>query len=172
MSIVHNIYHKQFLSLVKDVIAMSSNKDTSSLALKSAISDFSEKYWILTIDSGTNMYDTFCMEQKHKQKIMNTITILLEIVYMFADVLTLDDVWARIVDAYLHVSKSDIYYLDIFLNIIVKISEARIMNMPIAMHMMETIAMLEQHNEMIKNDMKIKFLKEKAIQSVKSCLMQ
>lgn len=162
MSIMHHIYRKQFLALTKDVMSQQTN---GTSALHNTLSEFSGDYWLLKHENNTHMYDVFCLQQKHKHKVINTIAILMDISNVFHDIISIDDIWNRVCSCYVDVAGHDIYYLDILLNIILRMCETMRGHKHIAVHMMETLFALDAA-PLVQQDMKIKFLKEKATQSL------
>lgn len=120
MSIVHSIYRKYFLLVLRDVMQMHAS---SMKYLQATIVSFDDKYYIFTPRQDMTTYDVFCAKQKHKQTIFNTVSLLLDLQKQYASLdINFTDILNSIFTMY-ETHFTDEYYVDIFLNILLLVHE-------------------------------------------------
>jgi len=124
MSIIHSIYRKYFMYLLKDVINLAPPKTDVIDILMKHIATFDNAYYVIThVDTVSPQYDDFCKLQKHKTKIMQTQAFMLDIIMSDIKIpYTLEQYWDNIWNCIGCVLDIE-YYLDIYLNIVQSLLE-------------------------------------------------
>lgn len=117
MSIMHSIYRKYFILILKDVLK-SYEKCGSYVIINNIVSQFRENYIILptSMMSQKEEYDVFCAMQKHKQKILNTYSFLMDIIdHIDVSIVDIINLTSDIFSKYVH----EEYYFDLLINILI-----------------------------------------------------
>jgi hypothetical protein len=118
MAIMHSIYRKYFILILKDVIK---TYNTHQL-LHDIIMAFDDKYLILpsiTLDAKEN-YDMFCATMKHKQKVLNTYMFLLDVIDNIS--VSIVELIERTSNIFAEHIKNE-YYFDLLVHIMIIIAE-------------------------------------------------
>lgn len=125
MSIVHSIYRKYFMLLLKDVIKLATSQSNVIDIIMKNVESFDTSYYLITdIDTVSPQYDDFCRLQKHKTKVLQTQAFLLDIIASDIQIpYTIEKYWATVWSAFEHVLDTE-YYLDIYLNLVLHLLEA------------------------------------------------
>lgn len=124
-AILHAIYRKYFINLLKDMV-QTGNKDEVQQVISEYVNNFLEnrKYIMNSILEDKKSYDIFCNMTKHKQCMMNTNSLILDIskdksleksinILNYKDKLTdsLDEV-------------DDEFHIDLLLNLIIEVFDS------------------------------------------------
>lgn len=119
-AIIHATYRKYFLLVLTDVLS-NNNKEVVLRTVREFYNDYigNRKYELIVKDT-ENDYDLFCRKQKHKQTVMNTNKLFMDIVESIPE---LDiDISGEYVDMLLvnlEKEKTDEFYIDLYLNIMI-----------------------------------------------------
>ena len=117
MSILHSIYRKYFMMILRDVIHSSSDRNKVYDILTSHLASFDRNYFVLKgVDVTDTDYDVFCKLQKHKNKCVQTIGLLIDLVGSAINTeTTIIDVWNLLQDCFTPDVDHE-YYMDIFIH--------------------------------------------------------
>lgn len=122
MSIMHSIYRKYFLLILKDILDMYD----ANAVLQESINTFSGDYFIYTPSSNVSCeYDIFCKMQKHKVMVLNTVSFLIDIIDNNEKFRNIDVSASGLIDNLFEAFKPhllDEYYLDLFINAMIIIA--------------------------------------------------
>jgi hypothetical protein len=148
--VTHKTYRKHFLRLILDLFHIW-DREAISTTIKEFFNDFimNNKRLCMEKTDTTTDYDVFCLEQKHKQKMLNTNMLLLDAYDMFAGKINVDveGCVARVMQELQEVIMED-RLIDIFLQMLVQYAEHKTINMT---EHKDTIVALPKHHLSVKN---------------------
>jgi hypothetical protein len=129
--VTHQTYRKHFLRLILDLFHIW-DRESISTTVKEFFNDFTvnNKRLCLEKTDDNSEYDMFCLEQKHKHKMLNTNMLLLDAYDMFSGKINVDA--EGCVDSVMQELQAvimDDKLVDIFLQMLVQYVEHKTINM-------------------------------------------
>lgn len=119
-SIIHSTYRKYFLLILSDVLA-NNNKEVVLRTIHDFYNDYigHRKYELPVVDV-ENDYDLFCRKQKHKQTVINTNKLFMDIAETIPELeIDISGAYVDMLFVNLEKEKDDEFYIDLYLNIMI-----------------------------------------------------
>ena len=123
-AIIHNSYRRYFIIILKELLNMTKTSlviDTLEAYFQKYIQH--ELYIYKADDTIQTSYDTFCEQQKHKQKTLSTNTLLIDIVRSIPTInLDIHKYISKILQN-LQTNLDDEYHVDMYLNMVMDLMQ-------------------------------------------------
>jgi hypothetical protein len=119
-SIIHATYRKYFLLILTDILS-NNNKEIVIKTIKDFYNDYiSNRKYEFPVTGVENDYDLFCRKQKHKQTVINTNKLFMDIVDMIPELgIDISGEYVDMLFTNLEKEKDNEFYIDLYLNIMI-----------------------------------------------------
>lgn len=134
----HHTYRKHFIRLILDLMHIW-DKEVISHTVLSFFADFMKASKRISLEVTESEYDTFCSQQKHKQRVLNTNLLFLDAYDMFTGRIQFDlnEYLGYIIKEMNDVKQVD-DLVDLFLNILCQFTERHTLDiLPYKSHIMD-----------------------------------